>query len=246
MRRAGPIALMALLAACLAAGSAARLPLSVALALSGARGAGLDWRAAEGTVWNGQVRGLALRDYLLGDVRVSLSPFSLLTLSPRAALRLDGPEAEAEAQVALRPGGALRVSNGAARLRLAEIVAIDPRLRARGGTLTAEQASFALRDGRCVEASGQLASDALTYGLGGDWRGPALTGGFACEAGVVVAHLSGAEEGQEVETAAHLGGGDYRVEAVVRSSDPDMARIAPLIGFSEYGEGWRYQRSFAP
>lgn len=227
-----------------AAGAAARLPLSAALALSGARDAGLDWRAAEGTIWSGRVYGLGLHGYALGDAHAALAPLSLVTLSPRVTLGLAGPEAEAQATVTLRPGY-LSLRDGAARLRLAEMVAIDPRLRARGGTLTAEDVEIVMQDGRCVRASGALASDALTYGFGGDWRGPPLSGALSCADGALAMHLAGRDETQEIEAEALLGGG-YSVEARVHSQDPDLARIAPLIGFTEYGEGWRYQWSFAP
>ncbi len=226
------------------AGAVARFPLSAALSLGGARAEGLDWRAAEGTVWSGRVRGLTVRDYPLGDASLSLSPLSLLTLSPAADVALAGPEANGRARIVLTPGGAARLSDGQASLRLSELTAIDARLRARGGSLTARDVEIAFRDGRCTQARGALQTDALTYGFGGDWRGPVLDGAMACDNGVLVMALTGADEAQEVEARAMLGRGETRVEAAVRSDDPALARIAPLIGFTPYGEGWRYQRSF--
>src|SRR5690606_14409381 len=124
--------------------------------------------------------------------------------------------------------------------------AIDPRLRARGGALVAQDVNLTLRDGRCTAASGMLASDALAYGFGGGWRGPALAGGVSCDAGLVVLTLSGAGEGQSVEASAYLAPGGWRFEALVRSNDRELAQVAPLLGFTPYGEGWRYQAEFAP
>jgi hypothetical protein len=239
-------ALIALFVAAFVLALAARIPLSAALMLSGAREAGLDWDAAEGTVWSGAVRGVRLYDYEIGDVRAALAPASLLAAAPRVALMLEGPEARAEAHVTLRPGGAIRIEGGSAVLALSELVAIDPRLRARGGTLDARGVAVTLRDGRCASASGRLATDALTYGFGGAWRGPALAGAIACEDGVLVMTLAGADEGERVQARANLGAGAYRVVALLDSSDPEVARLAPVIGFAETGEGWRYEWSFAP
>lgn len=238
--------LIALAVLGLAAGLAVRFPLSAAMSLSGARGAALDWRAAEGPVWGGAVRGLTLHDYPVGDVRAALSPLSVLALSPSAAVTLTGPEASAQGRIGLRPGGALRIADADATLYLTEISAIDPRLRVRGGVLTAQGLDLTLRGGRCLAASGALASDALTYGFGGEWRGPSLAGEVSCADGLLVLPLAGAAEGDEVEAAARLGAGAYRFEALVRSPDEGLARIAPLLGFAEYGEGWRYEWSFAP
>lgn len=243
MRIAG---LIALFAAAFVISLAARFPLSVALSIAGVRDAGLSWDAAEGTVWSGAVRGLRLYDYPLGDVRAGLAPASLLTLSPRAALELEGPEARGRARVTLRPGGGVAVSGGSATLALSELAAIDPRLRARGGTLDARGMEIVMKRGRCVSASGALASDALTYGFGGDWRGPALAGALACEDGVLVADLAGADEGARIDARAVIGRGAYRLTALLDSTDPAVERLAPIIGFAETGEGWRYDWAVAP
>ena len=241
MRRALLVVFVAL---AFAAGLAARFPLSAALAVSGVRDAGLEWRKAEGTIWSGKIRGVDIQGYHLGDVHAALSPLSLLTVSPRIAATLSGPEADARASLAfgLRQ---TRIAAGAAHLRLSEIMAIDPRLRMRGGALTADDVEVILRDGRCISASGALASNALTFGLGGDWRGPLLAGTLSCEDGVIVMRLAGADEAQQIAATARLGGGAYTIDANVDSQDPALVRIAPLIGFTEYGEGWRYRWTFA-
>ena len=130
----------------------ALLPLRIALGAADLEQLGLTARKVTGTIWSGQIGGLALNRQALGNFNVRLEPLPLL--AGRASMRFDRIEDDLQGPLSglLRSGGATRGVDGlTGRLATAGLFAPVP-IEA----LDFDQVAILFRDGRCAEANGTV------------------------------------------------------------------------------------------
>ncbi len=218
------------------------LPLSVAMALSGAEESGLDWSRAAGTVWDGRLEDVSYQRRMVGDLTLGLQPAPLLAgrLSVGASLRGRGLAGEGVAQIG--PGGRLALYDARINTSLQQAQGLDPRLRGRDGTLTLDLDRVVFAGGECREAEGIAWTDALVHGdPRADWTGPPLEGPAMCDGPDLVVSLAGEDGSGEYRAQARLGPQTpFRVTARVRSSEPNLRSFLTLLGFRRDGEFYAY------
>ena len=210
------------------------LPLSPVLNATGLAGRGMSWQAARGTVWNGEVAGLAYQGGALGTARIKASPLGLLTGQFRGSIQIDGPAAQGRAKFSAGLGS-LKLTDGRARFDLSSAPGLLPEVRANGGVITVELATLQLVGDRCRAASGSVKTDALQLaGVRAGRQWPDMTGPVACEAGRVRISLRGESSKDEIfEVEARLlPNVAYELTASVRGGDADLEARLALYGFA--------------
>jgi hypothetical protein len=224
-------------------------PLSLALDLSGARSRGVAWSAAEGTLWNGAVRGLSAEGQDFGDITLALRPGELLSGRLGFDWRLAGQAIRANGFVRLGLDGRAHVADASGEVDLARFTRLHERFRAGGGLVRIKvtEADFALGSG-CTVGVGEVWSDALTRtGPELGWAGPELRGPIACEAGTLVARASGAAGSDAVEVRAEARPDlTTQVRAEVRTNTPGAGAVLPLVGFTGGAGVWTFVRTDGP
>lgn len=209
------------------------LPMSTALRFSGAAGQGIAWSQALGRAVDGELVGVAWRNWTIGHVSLRADWAALL--QARAPLQADwsGPSSDGLAHVALRPGGA-RLEGLDARVRLPARRLAGLSVEMPASSLRLQEGRFLLSDGGCQSGEAQAQSDAaqkLGQMAGLDW--PALTGTLRCEAGAWSLALSGTSAAGAVfsVTAAERAPTQIRIDAI----DPATAQALTFIGLQPAG-----------
>ncbi|MEM8988533.1 MAG: type II secretion system protein N [Pseudomonadota bacterium] len=217
----------------------ARAPLSLA-------GAFLDdsfaYGQAEGTVWRGTFRNANLGGHPLGDVKVSLSPASLLLLKARVSFAFRGVGAEGRGVLERGAFGGVALRDAKLKgdlERLSISIANAPR---QAGLVTADVKAIAFGPSGCRRAEADLWTDVLAQDdPRWDWTGPTLSGAAACADGVLVLPLSGVENGQRImlttEVRPNLA---YVFRASVETEDPNLGGVLTLLGFQRKDSGFEY------
>ncbi|WP_375206071.1 type II secretion system protein N [Hyphococcus sp.] len=213
----------------------ASIPASAVSLLANNSGGALSYADARGTIWNGELGSASAGGVALGDVRFHLSPWSLLTFSPKVTLSANGA-VRGTGAVAFGPGAKLSLKNVKADIDLA---AAAPRgllgEPARGeARLNIKRLDFSRKNG-CLNAAGDLWTNALDapakrYDL------PALpmSGGVACEDGKLVIAMTG----ENARTAARIRllldrSLAYEVTATAQPSEENVASALRYFGFED-------------
>lgn len=228
--------------------AAARLPLSVVWSLGEAEERGLSAAAVEGTIWNGQVKGLAVNGRPVGDVRVAGQASDLLAGKLGASVELFGQGQSAKGWVGAGADGRVIVRDARWTGDLSAQRGLDPRLANIGGRAILEIVAmeFDLAGGapQCVTGEGAAWTDALTS-TPEEWRwtGPALSGPLTCSDGAVSVRLDGAQDGDVIAVAgALLADMTTSVEASVETEHPRLSVMLPLLGFDVRDGAYVYER----
>ncbi|WP_395671000.1 type II secretion system protein N [Phenylobacterium sp.] len=206
-------------------------PLRMVLGWVDADRAGLSAGQVEGSMWRGQLKRASFRGLPLGDAEARLAPLAGgIRLKSAGTLRGEGVVRAAGAGVAVRA-----VTARAPLSALASALPLQ-------GEATLSDVRAAFKDGRCVEAGGEVRLEALRLGPMA-LPGLTLAGRPACRDGVWSVPLSGQSSGVAVD--ARLGvraDGGYRLEIRLRASDPPVAAAAGAAGFARGLDG--YSRAF--
>lgn len=214
-----------------AAGLLALFPLSLALRLANAPQFGLSARAAQGSVWGGELRAARWRGVEIGDVRVALQAAPLfwgnpaLELHSRGAVPLDGV-------VSLHGVRGLDAELPLRGLRASADGAIEGRARL-------ENATAVFSGKRCRRAAGTVNLALRVRGRAGGWTSaPPLTGALQCRDGALVAPLRGGQEGLTVDVLARLSGdGAWRLDTKVNTANAGVVAALIASGFAPGPEG---------
>lgn len=208
----------------------ALLPLRIALSASDLQQLGLSARQVGGSIWAGRIGELMLGRQLLGTFDVRLDPGALLL--GRIAMpfeRLDAVQGPLTG--VLRAGGSVR---GVERLN-----GSVPAANLLGGApldaISFTNATILFEDGRCVQASGQLAANlAVRFGPLALDRG--FRGVIACEGERVRARLASDAGTERLEFYV---GKDGRVRGwiTIRNPLPGLDTILSTYGFRTAPEG---------
>lgn len=210
-------------------------PLRLALGAMGAERGGLAARAVTGTVWRGELKAARFGGVELGDVGLGLDVAGLFLGGGRVWFRTRGPVSAHG--VLLLTGSRSGVSSVDANLPLEAVMAQAP-VR---GRLGLKDVDLEFRHGTCRSAKGRIVLDHLTL-PGGAPLAPnlVLSGAPTCRGGAAVVALSGMADGVAIDLVIKLdGAGGYRLETVLRATNPQFAALAVLSGFERTMEGFR-------
>ena len=193
----------------------------------------LTYGSATGTIWRGEIEGLSLGAQPIGDVTYRLKPWSLLALNISGAVEIDGA-AQGAGQVSLGFGQSVRLRDVQLSAPHRMLVGLAPDIRnAPGGIeIALDHAHF--RGGRCQSIQGRARTAALeAVGARWGWLGPALEGPLSCEAGLMIADLSGVSgEGEAVSVRLTLDeAGAARLRAEVRQASGSLTLALRQLGF---------------
>jgi len=223
MRFRLPLRRAAFIVAAIAFSVLALLPLRVAAGLFGAEGRGLAAREAAGSVWLGVLKEAQFGRVPLGDVGARLNVLPLFI--GRARLSLSRDEADGRFEGALIVSrhsygfddleGELDVPGLFAPLPVASLALQGVSAHFSGGLCESAEGQVS------ATLSGELAGVALPSGLRGDVR---------CAEGALLIALSSQSAMERVSIRIH-GDGRYRIDLVVRPSDPAARDRLAAAGF---------------
>lgn len=213
-------------------GLLALFPLRVALGAADLERMGLTARKVSGTIWSGQIGGLALDRQGLGNFNVGVEPLPLL--AGRASIRFDRIEDQLQGPLSgtLLSGGASRGVKGlTGRLATASLFAPIP-----VEALDFDRVNIVFRNGECAQASGNLTA------LVGTRIGPldltrGLSGPISCEGDRVRARLASAGGGEFIQFYL-AADGRYRAFMTIRSVAPEIGAALTLFGFEPGPDGF--------
>jgi len=210
-------------------------PLQWALHAASAEQRGLTAQSATGTIWAGQLKAARLGGVALGDVDLGLDVAGLFLGAGRAWFDAQDPIV-AGGVIALT-GSRSGISSLNASLPLEAVMSQAP-VR---GRLTLKDVDLEFRHGVCRSAGGQITLDQMSL-PGGFPLAPklVLSGEPSCREGRVVAPLSGLADGVAIDLLISLdAAGRYRLETVLRATNPQFATLPALSGFERTMEGFR-------
>jgi general secretion pathway protein N len=228
MRIRLPLARTAFFVAAFAFALVALIPMRIAL---GWIGGGLAAREANGSIWLGALKEAQFGPVALGDLDARLDMLPLLL--GRARLSLSRDEAGGG-----RFDGAVTVSRHGfgvddltGRLATGQVFAPLPLA---GIDLDDVSANFV--DGLCESAEGQVRAT-----LAGELAGVALPGAMIgtvrCAEGALLVPLA-SQSGMELLNLAIRADGRYRIELIVRQTDPSFAPRLLAAGFRPSASGY--------
>ncbi|GGD00162.1 type II secretion system protein N [Aquisalinus flavus] len=216
----------------------ARLPLSLALDISGVRAQGVDWAAAGGTVWQGTIAGVSLDGYPIGTVTQRTRFLPLLTGRVFSEIEIAGRPVNGEGRVSLA-GERVTLSDAAFLVDLSAYNVVDAFGAPLRGTVRLETDNLQLRGERCQSGVVSLWTDSLSYSAR-SWGGEGfpLAGTATCgDDGVLRLALSGEGNGQTVAITGTLDPTlDYLAEVTAGGLEEDVATALTLYGFEQTGD----------
>ena len=202
----------------------ALIPLRVATGWFGAEGRGLAAREASGSLWLGVLKEAQFGAVPLGDVRARLNFLPLFLGRARMSLAqeeagggFDGAVSVSRHSFGLDDlTGQLRVGALFAPLPIASLDLDDVSAHFSGGQC--ESAGGRVRAG----LSGEIAGIALPAGLSGNAR---------CAEGALLIALAGPSGTEQLSLRLHADG-RYRIDLIVRPSDPALGGRLAAAGFA--------------
>jgi general secretion pathway protein N len=206
----------------------ALIPLRVAVGWFGP--AGLAAREADGSIWLGVLKEAQFGPVALGDVRARLNILPLLLGRARLSLSREDQNGRFEGAVSVSRHsfgvedltGQIRAGTVFAPVPLAAFDLDDVSVRFAGGLCDSA-------DGRVRAAiSGEMGGLALPGGLAGDAR---------CAQGALLLPLA-SPSGMGQLNLAISGDGAYRIDLVVRQTDPSLIPRLTAAGFQPSRDGY--------
>lgn len=212
----------------------ALFPLRLALAMGGLGSFPVTARAAEGTIWSGRLRGVALDGIAVGDFQTGLSVRGLLR--GKLAFALDSLGGDGAKALVFGTSGGLGVEGLTAALAIPG--AFDP-LPIDRIELTNVDVNFS--DGQCRSASGQIRV-ALAPTLGTVPLGQQLRGTLRCDGPAVLLPLA-SQSTMERARLRIVGDGQYMTQLSIKPENPEDAAKLAIMGFHETPGGYVFDLS---
>lgn len=193
---------------------------------------GLEFRALEGRLWRGQIRGLTVSDIYFGDASFRFAPLELLTGRFGYRVSAAGGAATGNGVVALGLGGA-RLSDVKARFDLSAIKRYSIFGLAYDGTVRTDVRSVVLTRKGCAEANGEIWTDALDQPLRRlSGEGADLIGALGCDDDALsLAFDARNSKGEARITVRITPDFTYALNAAIKPTEDSIGRSLQLIGF---------------
>lgn len=206
----------------------ALFPLRLAVAAMGASGPLFTARSAEGVIWDGVLRDIAIDGVSLGDFSARLSPLALFTGKAAIDLRYLG---------SAQTGGTLvatftefGVDDVTAKLALPGAFAPLP-----VETIDLRDASVRFAGNRCASADGQVRVQ-LSGKIGGYAMGQEMIGSPRCDGDVLSLALASGSAMERI-TMRIVPDGQYTAKVIIKAADTDAGTKLSGAGFRETAAG---------
>jgi general secretion pathway protein N len=238
MRFRLPLGRSVLFLATLALALVALLPLRLAAGWFALDGRGLSAREASGSLWSGALKEARFGAVPLGDLSARLNILPLFVGRARLSIGRDDPGGRFEGAVSVTRHG-FGVDDLTGELRLGALFAPVP-----VASLDLEGVTAHFEGGRCESAQGSVHA-----GLSGELAGlllpSGLTGNARCAEGALVIPLA-SQTGMEQMHLRIEAGGRWRIDLIVRPTDPAAQGRLAGAGFTASGNGYlrRIEGSF--
>ncbi len=238
------IVLLLLLVAGFVAGLIAFAPLEAALRLGGAEARGLAWDAADGTVLDGQLNGIAVSGASYGNAGLKLVPMALFSGQLKYAVTWNGDYGRGTGDVSLGAGERAALHQFDLDLDLLRLDQAALWIRQSGGRVQLKGTVVRFDASGCVAADGTAMSNVLEQNveiLGAGWS--PMHGKLRCENGDLVipldsANSSGTRFSAQLRVAPGRPG---RFDARVSGLLPRELDFAlPIAGFTRDGADYVY------
>jgi general secretion pathway protein N len=227
MRIRLPLARTAFFAAAFAFALVALIPLRVAL---GWIGGGLAAREATGSIWLGILKEAQFGPMPLGDLEARLDVLPLLLGRARLSLSREAGGGRFEGAVTVSRH-AFGLDDVSGRLATGPLFAPLPL-----AAMDLDDVSVHFADGLCESAEGQVRAT-LAGELAGVALPAAMLGTVRCAEGALLVPLA-SQSGMELLNLAIRADGRYRIELVIRQTDPGMAPRLAAAGFRPSAAGY--------
>ena len=206
----------------------ALIPLQVAVSWFGA--GGLAAREATGSIWLGVLKEAQFGPVALGDVRARLNVLPLLLGRARLSLSRDEADGRLEGAVSVSRHS-FGIEDLTGQIRTGTLFAPIP-----VGALDLDDVSVEFASGQCESAEGRVRAT-----VSGEMAGIALPGGLAgdarCADGALLLPLASQSGMGRLNLSIRADGG-YRIDLVVRQSDPSLVPRLTAAGFQPSSEGY--------
>ena len=207
----------------------------------------IQYAAADGTIWDGEVQNIRYGIQEIGDAQINSSWLSLLTARLSSDIRLTGTGLNGRAQITEGLGGGTTIKNLRVLGSTEDLVNIAPEIRDLAGEFTLDVREARLTEEDCKAAQGTVWTDILTkmerrY----RWTGPELSGPVTCENGRFILMLGGQNSaGENVSAKLEIGmDGFGSFTADVTTPIRETSQALTLLGFaSQGGNVFRYQHA---
>jgi hypothetical protein len=180
-----------------------------------------------GTVWNGHISGIPFFDS---------ANFDLAPLAGQADITAGNRRNYLSGRI-----GRSMAEDLSLRADLASFPSNDGRLQGLRGELVIRISEIKFTEAGCESATGSARTDVLQRNGGSiQWTGPGLEGPIRCEAGAVIADLSGEDAQQSITALIRLSpDGTYRADVTARTDRVEADAVLPLFGFSRSGRDFK-------
>ncbi len=184
-----------------------------------------------GTIWNGQVSGLAPA----GPIGFRLMPKNLFGEKP--LLSLESHAAGFSANIDARANSILKANVWG---RIDTFSHMNQQLAGLGGQFNLRLSGLEIDGDKCTINTGQISTDVLTQNIRvWSWSGPTLAGPVSCDGNQLVLNLSGDDGKTSVNAIMRIGlDGLYTSHVTVQSRDNNLGLFLPLYGFEKTANGY--------
>jgi hypothetical protein len=219
-------------------------PLEIALRFAPLDRYQLDYSKAEGTIWQGQLKGVVARGQPLGDVRFKAMPGALFggVLASRVQFANAGVTGSGRMGMGLA-SGALHFRDVRLSAEVRSLAQISQFLRQSGGRISGAvpQGEFQLGKG-CRALNGTVSTDILKSIEDVKWQGPVINGQWSCADGNAVLRFAGDEAGEEVDGEITLRpDGMFELDLNLVTQSTEITTFLSAIGFENQNGRWGYR-----
>ena len=209
-------------------------PLRLAIAMGGLSSFPVTARAADGTIWAGRLRGVALDNVALGDFKTTVSAVDLL--KGRFAFNLASLGADGARARVFATADGLGVEHLNAALAVPGAFAPLPI-----DTIELRDLDVSISGGKCRSAAGQVRVF-LSPMIGTVSLGQQLIGTVRCDGAAVLLPLA-SQSTLERARFRIAGDGQYTVQISLKPSSPEDIAALSAMGFRETPGGYVFELS---
>lgn len=195
---------------------------------------GFSAREVRGSVWAGRFVDTRLGDEMVGDLRASLSPLSLLKGEARFAFRDESDSRRIDLVSSFRGSGVENVDLAVPVRKMFAPLPVE--------SLQLEGVTARFSDGACVEATGRAHASVGQTVFAGVPLPQALSGNLRCDGDALSVPLQ-SQSGMERLTLKIRGDATYRLSFAIPEASPALGAALLGVGFKQVGNGYIFSEN---